>query len=314
MSLLGHRGILLAGYPPLQAITGEVHGGAVNETSLYQLAAAGGVPPLTWSISSGSLPAGWSINSSTGEVGGVASAAGYSTFEVMVTDDVGQTQTRSFTVGIGTLIALIHADDANGSTTAVDAVTGTNWTRSGTCVVSTAQQKFGSGSLSLTGNGRFSRTVAGANYGTGDFTVDFWVRPLPTGVQNYSRFFQQGPNSTNGGLWLVRDSNKNPPTFLCQVYSAGYQNIVLTSETAPNSTWTHVALGRKGTQWYFFLNGVSIAAASNANNITQTAMYIGGNSGTTEEFSGNIDEFRVMAGACRWVKNFTPPVAASDYA
>lgn len=49
-------------------------------------APSGGVTPYTWSIASGSLPAGLSINPTTGVIAGTPSATGTSTFTVKVTD------------------------------------------------------------------------------------------------------------------------------------------------------------------------------------------------------------------------------------
>lgn len=61
----------------------------------------------TWSISAGALPTGWSIDSSTGEVGGTSSAPGTYNFTVQAvgTPDTGYTNTatRAFTVKIGAL-------------------------------------------------------------------------------------------------------------------------------------------------------------------------------------------------------------------
>ena len=51
--------------------------------------ASGGVAPLSWSISSGSLPSGLSINSSTGEISGTPDVSVSPVFTVKVTDGVG---------------------------------------------------------------------------------------------------------------------------------------------------------------------------------------------------------------------------------
>ena len=50
------------------------------------MAATGGVAPYTWSISSGSLPAGLSLNSSTGTISGTPTTAGLSSFTIQVAD------------------------------------------------------------------------------------------------------------------------------------------------------------------------------------------------------------------------------------
>ena len=50
------------------------------------LQAAGGVPPYTWSISSGALPANLNLNPSTGAITGTPTTAGVSAFQVQATD------------------------------------------------------------------------------------------------------------------------------------------------------------------------------------------------------------------------------------
>ena len=50
------------------------------------LAAVGGIPPLTWSVTVGSLPAGLTLNSTTGVISGKPTTASSSSFTVQVSD------------------------------------------------------------------------------------------------------------------------------------------------------------------------------------------------------------------------------------
>ncbi|GEM_PF-2479389 len=60
--------------------------GTVNGSYNQTLAASGGTAPFTWSITSGALPAGLNLNSSTGVISGIPTTAGNSNFTVRVTD------------------------------------------------------------------------------------------------------------------------------------------------------------------------------------------------------------------------------------
>jgi hypothetical protein len=82
--------------------------GVVGLMYSQTLAAGGGTTPYTWSITSGSLPAGLTL-SSAGVVSGTPTAAGSSTFTVQVTDSTpGQplTATKSFTLRIDTPLSI----------------------------------------------------------------------------------------------------------------------------------------------------------------------------------------------------------------
>ena len=62
------------------------------------LTATGGTGPNTWSVSAGSLPAGITLNASTGVLAGTATTAGTSSFTVKVTDAVGQSATKAASI------------------------------------------------------------------------------------------------------------------------------------------------------------------------------------------------------------------------
>lgn len=64
------------------------------------LAAAGGTSPYTWAISSGSLPAWASLNTSTGEIHGTPNAVATTSFTVQVTDNVSATDTKALSLEV----------------------------------------------------------------------------------------------------------------------------------------------------------------------------------------------------------------------
>jgi hypothetical protein len=54
-----------------------------------------------WTLSSGSLPAGLSVDSSTGTISGTLLSAGTTTFQVLAVDGSGQSTAQQFTVTVG---------------------------------------------------------------------------------------------------------------------------------------------------------------------------------------------------------------------
>jgi hypothetical protein len=81
-------------------ISGNPPSGVVGTTYFSQLSASGGVTPYSWSISSGSLPPGLTINSATGLISGTPTTAGVFGFAALVTDSAGTKATASFVIDI----------------------------------------------------------------------------------------------------------------------------------------------------------------------------------------------------------------------
>jgi hypothetical protein len=67
---------------------------------LQSLAATGGTPNYTWSITSGSLPAGLTLTASQGVISGTPAASGTSTFTITVRDSSSPVQTKSVALSI----------------------------------------------------------------------------------------------------------------------------------------------------------------------------------------------------------------------
>jgi hypothetical protein len=71
---------------PLTVVTTSLAQGTQNTIYSAMLAATGGITPYTWSISTGSLPNGLSLNSGTGAITGTPIGVGTSNFTVQVAD------------------------------------------------------------------------------------------------------------------------------------------------------------------------------------------------------------------------------------
>jgi hypothetical protein len=74
---------------PLVITTTTLPGGTIGTAYTATVVASGGVTPYAWTISTGTLPAGLSLNSTTGVISGTPTAAGSATFTLQVTDKTG---------------------------------------------------------------------------------------------------------------------------------------------------------------------------------------------------------------------------------
>ena len=87
--------------------------GIVNSFFNYQPTTNGGTSPYTYSLTSGTLPAGLTLNTSTGQISGTPTAAGSSPVTIQVTDHVGATATLSPTIVIN-IVGITSASSVSG--------------------------------------------------------------------------------------------------------------------------------------------------------------------------------------------------------
>ncbi|MGH9515920.1 MAG: Ig domain-containing protein, partial [Terriglobales bacterium] len=83
---------------PLSIATSTLSNAQVNAPYDASIAAQGGTAPYRWSLTSGSLPNGLTLDSSTGVIAGSAGQAGTFTFTTEVTDASAKTATRQLTL------------------------------------------------------------------------------------------------------------------------------------------------------------------------------------------------------------------------
>jgi Putative Ig domain len=85
---------------PLTVLSGNPPAGTVGVAYATTLFATGGTTPYSWSVISGSLPAGLSLSASTGIIAGTPTAQGTSTFTAQAQDATGTTASASFSITI----------------------------------------------------------------------------------------------------------------------------------------------------------------------------------------------------------------------
>ncbi len=85
---------------PLSVTTSNLAFGIQGSAYTRTVSATGGHPPYTWSIISGALPDGLTVNSATGTIGGTPTTSGTSGFTVQATDAIGVTASNTYSVSI----------------------------------------------------------------------------------------------------------------------------------------------------------------------------------------------------------------------
>jgi hypothetical protein len=82
------------------ATSSPLPGGQVGTAYQVSFSAKGGVAPYSWSIASGSVPAGLALDAGTGALCGTPTASGSFSFVIAVADSGGQTAQQSFSLAI----------------------------------------------------------------------------------------------------------------------------------------------------------------------------------------------------------------------
>ena len=92
--------------PALVITTATLKPGLVGADYKQPLTATGGVTPYVWSVTSGPLPAGLTLDSATGVISGISAVVARPQIIVMVTDAYGRSTTKPFTMDIATALVL----------------------------------------------------------------------------------------------------------------------------------------------------------------------------------------------------------------
>ena len=148
------------------------------------------------------------------------------------------------------------------------------------------------------------------NLGTGDFTIECFVKPETLNTSAYSAGFStildhDGGAGSYAGAWFAIHQNNN------QIYWASNNANQINGGTLSLS-WNHIAVVRSGSTTTLYVNGSSVANYTDNLNYTDSytrGLYIGTQNGTNRRFGGYISNLRLVKGTAVYSGNFTPPTS-----
>ena len=166
------------------------------------------------------------------------------------------------------------------------------------------------GSGYFDGSGDYLSVPANAanNYGTGDFTIEYWL--YPTSHPSFVYLISQS-SSTDYAPVLVGLSSGRPSLAVSSTGSTWTINTFVATALTLN-TWSHVATVRSGNKWSVYVNGVeNVLAASTAVTPYTSSDPLGIGSEVTGPINypyvGYLSNVRIVKGTAVYTSAFTPP-------
>lgn len=187
-------------------------------------------------------------------------------------------------------------------------------TRVGVPVTTISKSRFyGSsvdfGDLGAYGNNKLTLNDSALTLGTGDFTIELWAHPLR--IYNWLTLVTTRPdNGAYADAWHLSINGEGRIGFFSDTYDAN---------SAPGcvsiNEWQHIAVTRSGSTLRIFKNGLEIAKSTTYNrNLARSLVGVGQfPTGSTEAFSGYLQDLRIYKGVAKYTQDFKAPVLGALY-
>jgi hypothetical protein len=190
-----------------------------------------------------------------------------------------------------------------------------NLETAGSAQVATSPVKYGSGSMYFNGSGNY---LVGANsvnldFGSGDFTIEFWINTLQTTAAGIVGKRTSGGAANTNWIILINQVSVVGNVVFYASDGSTYQVSALGGGLINNGVWHHVAVTRANSTFRVFVDGTQVATSTWTGTIASTSrpVYVGtDDSGLAGPFTGYLDDLRITKGVARYFANFTPPQQA----
>jgi hypothetical protein len=142
------------------------------------------------------------------------------------------------------------------------------------------------------------------NFGTGDFTIEFWIySTVNSRRQWYLRTSGQDDSATTGFMLELGILN----SFV--IASTPYSHSAFST-----NKWTHFAVTRSGTSLRIFMDGVLDRSYSSSLSVSSSnALWVGKNlSGYSFGCNMYLQDLRIYKGVAKYTGNFNPPSSTAN--
>lgn len=212
--------------------------------------------------------------------------------------------------------ALLHFDDADGSTTYADIIDGRSWSSVGNAETSNTEQEYGACSLHCPAVGDYVTHIATPDLDwTGDCTIEISIYIDAVSVPALAGVLHQGVYADDNDRFQIQVVGGGDDRISVACVDSGGTKLSISSAngTISAQTWHKICLEKDGLDVTLYVDGVSVATGTmssewaGSNNITRIGYARGGASDTS--LQGYADEFRFTRGV-RYGSGYTPAAAA----
>ena len=210
---------------------------------------------------------------------------------------------------------LLHGNGTNGSTTITDSSPSPKTvTAVGNAQISTAQSKFGGGSIAFDGTGDVATTANSSDFRlNGDFTVELWAYLNSLTAERYFvSHYDFGSTQQDWRFGLKLGSAHLHFQFVSA--NGATDNEISAGVGLTLTTWQHIAVTKSGSTSRIFINGIQQASSTALVDLGGSTALLSLGSVLTSgspfaAFDGYIDDLRITKGVARYTSTFTPPTA-----
>lgn len=197
------------------------------------------------------------------------------------------------------VVLAMHMDD-----TGLTDLKGHAVTLTGNVARSSTQSKFGGYSAAFDGSGALASVASSSDFafGTGDFTIEFFVRQAVAG----SPFLIDcRPNSSSNGAYITMYVD---PSWIYLYVSAAVR---IKGPVFSVGAWHHIALSRSSGSTRLFVDGTQAGATyADATSYISCPVNIGAAGNLVWVLNGHIDDLRITKGVARYTSDFSVPTEA----
>lgn len=197
------------------------------------------------------------------------------------------------------VVLAMHMDD-----TGLTDLKGHAVTLTGNVARSSTQSKFGGYSAAFDGSGDLASVASSSDFafGTGDFTIEFFVRQAVAGE---AVLIDCRPNPSTNGAYILMYVDASG------IYLYVNSAVRITGPVVSTGAWHHIALSRSSGSTRLFVDGTQAGATyADATAYISCPVNIGASENWVWVLNGHIDDMRITKGVARYTANFAVPTEA----